>query len=42
LQRVVVKQYITGAGCHDRVGIGAHRANGVPIVIGVRCSSLET
>jgi hypothetical protein len=33
LQRVVVKQCITGAGCHDRVGIGTHRAYGVPIVI---------
>jgi hypothetical protein len=33
LRRLVVKQCITGAGCHERVGIGAHRVNGVPIVI---------
>jgi hypothetical protein len=33
LQRVVVKRCITGAGYHDRVGIWAHRVNGVPIVI---------
>jgi hypothetical protein len=33
LQRVVVKRCITGAGYHDRVGIRAHRVNGVPIVI---------
>jgi hypothetical protein len=31
LQRVVVERCITGAGCHDRVGIGAHRVNGIPI-----------
>jgi hypothetical protein len=33
LQRLVVKQRITGAGSHERVGIGAHRVNGAPIVI---------
>ena len=33
LQHVVVKQCITGAGYHDRVGFGAHRVNGVPILI---------
>lgn len=32
-QRLVVKQCITGAGCHERLGIGAHRTNGVPIII---------
>jgi hypothetical protein len=32
LQRVVAKQCITGFGCHDRVGIGAHRVDGIPIV----------
>jgi hypothetical protein len=33
LQRVVVERCITGAGYHDCVGIGARRANGIPIVI---------
>ena len=32
-QRLAVKQCITGAGCHERLGIGAHRINGVPIII---------
>ena len=32
-QRSVVKQRLTGAGCHERPGIRAHRANGVPIII---------
>jgi hypothetical protein len=33
LQRLVVSQHISGAGCHERVGIGAHRVSGVPIII---------
>ena len=33
LQRVAVKQCLPGAGYHDRVGIGAHRVDGVPILI---------
>jgi hypothetical protein len=33
LQRLVVKQCVSGAGCHERVGIGAHRIDGVPIII---------
>ena len=32
-QRLAVRQCITGAGRHERVGIGVHRVNGVSIVI---------
>jgi hypothetical protein len=41
LQRFIVKQRINGAGCHERVGIGPHRVNGVPIIIerAVPCSA---
>lgn len=41
LQHFVVKQRINGAGCHERVGIGAHRVNGIPIIIecAVPCSA---
>jgi hypothetical protein len=33
LQRLVVKQCASGAGCHERFGIGAHRIGGVTILI---------
>ena len=33
LQRLVVEQCIAGADCHERVGIGTHRDNGVQIAI---------
>jgi hypothetical protein len=41
LQRLVAKQCVSGSSCHERVGIGTHRVNGVPIIIesAIPCSA---